>query len=182
MSRASRCGLTMTDVLSVQGELLGVYDKQVLFEPELDEGVSLGRSCEVFSTVSGRIAIMTCYDGWFPEVAQSLARKGAEIVLFPNVGYYVSLGAARAADNGVFLVASSLNGPAAIWDSRGARAGEIESDATRISPSSILESRLSLVDRMLVGTIDLTRKCSPHWKGGPLLSAPSGRAIRWNAL
>jgi len=165
-----------------EGELLGIYDKQVPFEPELDDGVSPGRSCEVFPTLSGRIAIMTCYDGWFPEVAQSLARKGAEIVLFPNVGYYVSLGAARAADNGVFLVASSLNGPAAIWDSSGARAGEIESDATRFSPTSILESRLSLVDGMLMATIDLTRKYSPHWRGGPLLSAPSGRAIRWNAL
>jgi predicted amidohydrolase len=164
-----------------EGELLGVYDKQVPFEPELDEGVSPGRSCEVFPTVSGKIAIMTCYDGWFPEIAQSLARKGAEIVLFPNVGYYVSLGAARAADNGVILVASSLNGPAAIWDSSGARAGEIESDTTRFSPTSILESRLSLVDRMLVATIDLTRKYSPHWRGS-LLSAPSGRTIRWNAL
>jgi predicted amidohydrolase len=164
------------------GELLGIYDKLILFEEELDQGVSPGRCNEVFRTVSGNIAIMTCYDGWFPEVAQSLARKGAEIVLFPNVGYYVSLGPARAADNGVCLAASSLNGPAGIWDSSGARAGETEAVPSRESPTGILDSRLSLVDRMLVATIDLSRKYSPHWKGGPLMSAPAGRLVRWNAF
>ena len=164
------------------GELLGIYDKLILFEDELDDGVSPGRGGEVFRTVLGNIGIMTCYDGWFPEVAQSLARKGAEIVLFPNVGYYLSLGPARAADNGVCLVASSLKESAGVWDSSGARAGESESAPSRESPTGIVDSRLLLVDRMLLATIDLSRKYSPHWKGGPLRSAPAGRLVRWNAI
>jgi predicted amidohydrolase len=164
------------------GELLGIYDKLILFEDELDGGVSPGRRSEVFRTVLGNIGIMTCYDGWFPEVAQSMARQGAEIVLFPSFGYYVSLGPARAADNGVCLVASSLKEPAGVWDSSGARAGEMESAPSRESPTGILDSRLALVDRMLLATVDLTRKYSPHWKGGPLRSAPAGRLTRWNGI
>jgi predicted amidohydrolase len=165
-----------------EGELLGIYDKRILFEDEFDRGVSPGRDCEVFRTELGNIGIMTCYEGWFPEVTQALAQNGAEIVLFPNVGYYVSLGPARAADNGVCLVASSLKAPAGVWDSSGARAGETESEPSREAPASILDWRLSLVDKMLIATVDLSRKYSPHWKGGPLMSAPAGRAVRWNTI
>ena len=108
--------------------------------------------------------------------------KGCGNRVSPNVGYYVSLGPARAADNGVCLAASSLNMPAGVWDSSGARAGETESESSRESPTSILESRLLPVERMLVATIDLTQKYSPHWKGGPLMSAPAGRAVRRNYI
>ena len=72
--------------------------------------------------------------------------------------------------------------PASVWDSSGARAGEMESVSSSLSPTSILESRLSLVDRMLIATIDLSRKYSPHWNGGPLMSAPAGRTARWNTF
>jgi predicted amidohydrolase len=158
-----------------KGELLGFYDKSVLFEPELDKGVSPGRGPDVFRTVLGNIGIMTCYDGWFPEIAQALAVKGAEIVLFPNVGYYVPLAPGRAVDNGVFLVTSSINGPAGIWDPGGVRAGQTEIEPTQESPTSVVESQFSETDRMLVATVDLSRKYAPHWRGGP-------RAARWNAI
>jgi predicted amidohydrolase len=34
---------------------------------------------------AGRVGVMICYDGWFPEVARSLALRGAELILHPTL-------------------------------------------------------------------------------------------------
>jgi len=33
----------------------------------------------------GRLGLMICYDGWFPEVARGLALQGAEIIFQPTL-------------------------------------------------------------------------------------------------
>ncbi len=33
----------------------------------------------------GAVGVMICYDGWFPEVARSLAMRGAEVILHPTL-------------------------------------------------------------------------------------------------
>ena len=107
-------------VFDRQGKLLGAYDKHHPYGPELnDEGISAGTEVPVFRADFGTIGVMTCYDSWFPDVAQLLALKGAEIILFPNVGYYRSLMPARAADNGVRIVASSHGSGTGVWDTAG---------------------------------------------------------------
>jgi hypothetical protein len=85
---------------------------------------------------------------------------------------------ARTADNGVWIAVSSLNSPAGVWDSSGARAGEEEPNPTRYVVSSIREFEKDDERRMLIATVDLSRRYSPHWWGGPMRSAPGGRRLR----
>ncbi len=45
----------------------------------------------VFHTSAGRIAVPTCWDQWFPEVARIAYLKGAEVVVYPTAIGYTSL-------------------------------------------------------------------------------------------
>ncbi len=162
-----------------EGRLVGIYDKNMVYEPELDLGATPGRGFPVFQTDLGKIGIIICYDSWFPKTVQMLALKGAELILFPNAGYYTELMHARSADNAVFIAASSLNDPAGVWDSAGNRAGEDRPDPTCAAPSAILSFQRDEVARLFLVTIDLAKKPSPasFW-GGPMRSAPGGRRCR----
>ena len=160
------------------GKLLGTYEKVELFDPEEHMGVTPGVGFPIFKTDFGNVGVMTCYDSWFPETARLLAYKGAELILLPNAGYNMELMPARAADNGVWLAVSSENCPAGIWDSAGARAGEKAPDPTRYATSSIKDVEKDDAYRLLTATLDLSRRWSPHYWGGPMLSAPGGRRLR----
>jgi len=160
------------------GKLIGIYDKNMVYEPELDAGATPGRGFPVFETDIGRIGIMICYDSWFPETAQLLALKGAELILFPNEGYYADLMHARSADNDVFVAASSLTNPAGVWDCSGHQAGDERPDPTCAAPSSILRFSRDEDIRLFLVTVDLARKISPANWGGPMRSAPGGRRCR----
>ena len=43
-----------------------------------------GNSYSVCSTPFGRIAVLICYDQWFPEAARCVALEGAEIIIYPT--------------------------------------------------------------------------------------------------
>jgi len=43
-----------------------------------------GDRFSVFDLDFGRIGIMTCYDGYFPEIPRILSLKGAEVIIWPN--------------------------------------------------------------------------------------------------
>jgi predicted amidohydrolase len=43
-----------------------------------------GQDFPVFDLDFGRIGILTCYDGWFPETFRILSLKGAEILVWIN--------------------------------------------------------------------------------------------------
>jgi predicted amidohydrolase len=165
-----------------KGNLVGLYSKMQLYEPEEDEGVTPGTNLPVFDTDFGKLGIMICYDSWFPEVARLLAYKGAELVLLPNAGYYLGLMPARAADNGVYLAASSLNDAAGIWDASGARAGDKSPDPSRGAPSAISDYQMDEQNRIIVATVDLSSRYSPAWHGGPMHSAPGARRVRQSLI
>ncbi len=164
------------------GSLAGTYDKCMPYDPEMDAGVVPGMEGDVCETDFGRVGILICYDSWFPETARRLALQGAELVLLPNAGYWRELMPARAADNGICIAASSLLAPAGVWDSSGACAGEVVSDASRQAPSAIVSSELDPVNGLLLARVDLACKYSPHWKGGPMLSAPAARRCRQTSI
>lgn len=161
-----------------EGRLVGTYCKNQLYDPEEDDGATPGVGFPVFQTDFGKVGIIICYDSWFPETTRLLAYKGAELILFPNAGYFTGLMPARAADNGVWFAVSSLNCPAGVWDTSGACAGEENPNSTRYVVSSISEFEKDDESRMLIATVDLSRKYSPHWWGGPMRSAPGGRRLR----
>ena len=58
----------------------------------------------------GRIGLMICYDGWFPEIPRNLAWMGAEVILHPSATttndrpQEVVLARANAIVNQVFMV------------------------------------------------------------------------------
>jgi predicted amidohydrolase len=161
-----------------QGRLVGSYSKNQLYDPEEDEGVTPGVGLPVLQTDFGRVGIIICYDSWFPETTRLLAYKGADVVLFPNAGYFPGLMPARAADNGVWMAVSSLNCAAGVWDPGGAEAGEKIAARDRSSPSSIRGFEKDDAARLIVATVDLSRQPSPHYWGGPMRSAPGGRRVR----
>ncbi len=164
------------------GELVGSYSKLEVYEPEEDDGVSPGKDLPVFTTDFGKVGIIICYDSWFPETTRLLAYKGAEIVLLPNAGYYAGLMPARAADNSVWMVVSPGGSPAGIWDPGGTMAGEAQAEPTRGSWSTIKSFEKDDKIRMLVATLDLSRRPSPHYWGGPMRSAPGGRRVRQSLI
>ncbi len=161
-----------------EGKLIGIYSKNQLYDPEEDEGATPGIGFPVFKTDFGKVGIIICYDSWFPEPVRLLAYKGAELILFPNAGYFMGLMPARSADNGVWIAVSSLNCPAGIWDSGGTLAGEEQPDPTIYVPSSIKDFERDDENKMITATLDLNKKYSPHWWGGPMRSAPGGRRCR----
>lgn len=75
-------------VFMADGELAGVYRKTHIPEDILyheqhyfkssDEGV------KIFDTPFGKIAVLICYDQWFPEFARLAVLKGAEIIFYPT--------------------------------------------------------------------------------------------------
>ena len=107
------------------GTLAGKYRKVALPESEIEAGVTPGLEYPVFDTRFGRLGIMICYDGFFPEVARELTKRGAEVIAWPVWGVNPELARARAAENHVYLVSSTYEpvssqwGYSAVWDHAG---------------------------------------------------------------
>jgi predicted amidohydrolase len=74
-----------------------------------------GHEYPVFNTRFGKVGLMICYDGFFPEVARQLSLHGAEVIAFPVAGCNPLLVAARACENHVFLVSSTYTGTQSHW-------------------------------------------------------------------
>jgi 5-aminopentanamidase len=125
-------------VVAPDGELTAPYDKQHLAGPEVgfftpgDHGATI--------VVDGwELGLGICYDGCFPEHAASAASAGATAYLCP-AAYYVGSEhrrdvyyAARALDNGIYVVLSGLtgrcgdeefNGGSAVYDPEGRPVGD----------------------------------------------------------
>lgn len=72
-------------VFDPNGELVVAYRKLFPWQPF--EGTTPGtKAAPVFEIPGvGRLGVMICYDGWFPEVARGLALAGAELILHPTL-------------------------------------------------------------------------------------------------
>lgn len=112
-------------LITPEGRLAGKYRKVALPESEVDNGVAPGTDYPVFETKFGRLGIMICYDGFFPEVARELTKRGAEVIAWPVWGVNPDLAKARAAENQVYIVSSTYEpvsrnwGLSAVWDHAG---------------------------------------------------------------
>ena len=95
--------------------LVGKYRKVCLTRDEVANGVTPGDSYPVFQTRFGKVGMMICYDGFFPEVARQLGNNGAEVIAWPVWGCSPLMAAARAIDNHVYLVSSTYCIPADNW-------------------------------------------------------------------
>ena len=102
-------------LLGPDGRLCGKYRKTCLPRDEISAGVCPGHEYPVFETRFGRVGMMVCYDGFFPEVARELADRGAEVIAWPVWGCNPLLARARACENHVYLVSSTYEDVAHNW-------------------------------------------------------------------
>lgn len=102
-------------LIGPEGKLIGKYRKVALPRTEIEAGITPGTEYPVFDTRFGKVGMMICYDGFFPEPARQLSIRGAEVIVFPVAGCNPLLAAARACENHVFLVSSTYCGTELNW-------------------------------------------------------------------
>jgi predicted amidohydrolase len=96
-------------LIGPDGALAGKYRKVSLPRSEIEGGITPGRDYPVFETRFGKVGMMICYDGFFPEVARALTIKGAEVIAWPVWGCNPLLASARACENHVYVVSSTYS-------------------------------------------------------------------------
>jgi predicted amidohydrolase len=97
------------------GKLVGKYRKTSLPRGEVEGGLCPGSDYPVFDTRFGRVGMMVCYDGFFPEVARQLTNRGAEVIAWPVWGCNPLLARARACENHVYVVSSTYEDVSRNW-------------------------------------------------------------------
>ncbi len=102
-------------LLDPDGKLIGKYRKVCLPRSEIDAGVAPGNDYPVFDTRFGKVGMMICYDGFFPEVARELANRGAEVIAWPVWGCNPLLARARACENHAYIVSSTYEDISRNW-------------------------------------------------------------------
>lgn len=102
-------------LLAPDGSVGGKYRKVTLPRGEIEGGIAPGDEYPVFDTRFGKLGMMVCYDGFFPEVARQLTNRGAEVIAWPVWGCNPLLAAARACENHVYIVSSTYEPPERNW-------------------------------------------------------------------
>jgi predicted amidohydrolase len=102
-------------LLGPDGNVIGKYRKTCLPRTEAAAGVTPGEEYPVFETRFGKVGMMVCYDGFFPEVARELTNNGAEVIAWPVWGCNPELASARACENHVYVVSSTYEDVTRNW-------------------------------------------------------------------
>jgi predicted amidohydrolase len=103
------------------GRIIGTYQKAHPTIAEQEIGIRCGDNLPVFELDCARIGVMTCMDIEYPEVAQALMLRGADLLLFPHVqGSWGELDwevryRARAIDTGLYVVSACFGYPEGEW-------------------------------------------------------------------
>jgi predicted amidohydrolase len=115
VERAGHLLYNVAALLGPDGRLVGKYRKVCLPRGEVEAGLGPGDEYPVFATRFGRVGLMVCYDGFFPEVARELASRGAEVIAWPVWGCNPLLAGARACENHVYVVSSTYEDISRDW-------------------------------------------------------------------
>src|SRR5262249_14956245 len=115
LERDGRLVYNVAVLLGPDGKMIGKYRKASLPRGEIEGGITPGDEFPVFPTRFGKVGMMVCYDGFFPEVARQLALNGAEVIAFPVAGCNPALVSARACENHVFIVSSTYTDISLKW-------------------------------------------------------------------
>jgi predicted amidohydrolase len=115
IERAGHLVYNVAVLIGPDGEVVGKYRKVTLPRGEIEKGVTPGKDYPVFDTRFGKVGMMVCYDGFFPEVARELAKNGAEVIAWPVWGCNPLLGRARACENHAVVVSSTYTDVSSNW-------------------------------------------------------------------
>lgn len=145
-------------ILDRRGDIVGVFDKvHVTATERTQHGICAGDDYPVFDLDFGRVGVMICYDGCFPEPARILALQGAEVVLFPALqrGWtetQLDLQVrARALDNFIYVVRSSYGtDPTEAW-----RAGMMVGKSCIVGPDGTILADLGRFTGVATREVDL---------------------------
>jgi predicted amidohydrolase len=147
------------------GGLAGRYRKVSLPDEEIEGGITPGADTPVFDTDFGRVGLMICWDSSYPEVARTLAARGAEVILLPIWGGEETLVSARAMENQVYIVASGYDFRTGIFDRRGQRIADAREDP------EVVIAEVDLAERTLWPWLRDWRsriwREAPAWAGEP---------------
>lgn len=125
-----------------QGEVVGTYRKIHLvpsFERgTMEGGATPGAALPVFDCDFGKLGIQICYDMEFDEGWAELARRGAELIVWPTQSPQTSQPAFRARQRRCYIVSSTWRHNASIFEPTGKIAAQIT------PPQSILVHELDL--------------------------------------
>jgi predicted amidohydrolase len=102
-------------LIGPDGKVAGKYRKVCLPRGEVEGGLAPGSEYPVFTTRFGKVGMMVCYDGFFPEVARELTNDGAEVIAWPVWGCNPQLARARACENHVYVVSSTYEDVSRNW-------------------------------------------------------------------
>jgi predicted amidohydrolase len=102
-------------LIGPDGKVIGKYRKVCLPRTEIEGGITPGSEYPVFPTRFGKVGLMVCYDGFFPEVARQLTNNGAEVIAWPVWGCNPLLARARACENHVYVVSSTYEDVSRNW-------------------------------------------------------------------
>lgn len=105
-------------LISDEGEIAGIYHKTHPFPTERLGGggwTTTGKEAIMVNTKLGKIGMIICYDGDFPELSRVLAIQGAEIITRPSAllrsfEIWDMTNKARAYDNHVYIIAANSVG------------------------------------------------------------------------
>ncbi|MFP4056478.1 MAG: carbon-nitrogen hydrolase family protein [Candidatus Brocadiia bacterium] len=167
-----------------QGRLAGTYRKVHLPREEWRKGVTPGGEYPVFQTDFGAVAVMICYDWFFPEAAAAFALGGAEVLFAPTWGNTLpdregrvdgeTTFRVRARDNGLVLVPSVYDGRSMVIDPL----GRIRAATDR--NGDIAWAEVDLASRERLPWVGHWRSIGPRDRMpatyGPLLGDPPPRA------
>jgi predicted amidohydrolase len=141
LERAGHVVYNVAVLIGPDGKIIGKYRKVCLPRGEVEMGVTPGSEYPVFETRFGKVGMMICYDGFFPEVARELANRGAEVIAFPVAGCNPQLVAARACENHVYVVSSTYCDVSINWMISGifGHQGEVLAQATSWGTVAVAE-------------------------------------------
>jgi predicted amidohydrolase len=132
-------------LIGPDGEVVGKYRKVTLPRSEIEGGITPGEDYPIFETRFGKLGMMVCYDGFFPEVARELGNRGAEVIAWPVWGCNPLLAAARANENHVYLISSTYTDVSANWTLSAVygRDGKVISQASQWGSLAVAEIELA---------------------------------------
>jgi predicted amidohydrolase len=130
-------------LLDRQGQVVGIYRKVHLVagvgRDDLEGGLAPGRDFPVFDCDFGKLGAQICFDMEFDDGWAALARKGAEIVVWPSQSPQLVTPRGRASRYHYYIVSSTWRNNASVFDP----VGDIIAQ-TKTEPASVLVTQVDL--------------------------------------